>query len=925
MLATWIEAPAQGRLGGAVRAGMWGAVVVGTHPVEADQEVWLEVFADDHALGPLPAYWLENKGVNSLWHVPIPPQVVGTRRRYRAAARRLGEEPVSSPQQETIIRPNLPDQTASDDAPVPGSEGLVGNRMMTARVDSRGSTYDVYFPTVGLHSDVRPAEGDLPSSRSHFRAIVAGLAAGRRLDWFAERLPWESFQSYQGATNLLVTELKWRKGPIRVLTTDFVVLGPDLPRTAGGTESPGQYIKRFRIQNQGTETRRATFGVFIHAEVNCGIGDPGLSWHDGDRALLAMNRGHGHANRKLARDATVEFALALDDRGPVSCEPTGRNEAILLRPLDLPPGATVHVDLLISGAFTGWRGDQGTYDYWLRPALSWFRAADLDRIEHATASAWDAFVDPLPEPSFPRPTYSVALRRSALAAALHCDTKWGAVASGFDRGLNASCWPREALHTGHTLDRLGHPEVGRGVFEWLERVRGQTRVHPYWVQKYTIDGWPEWETPSIDQSALIPWALERHCQRIGDLGPAEEHWRLVERAVSACSGQGGHPGLRWLDDLSLVHSAGHWDSRFGAFLYGNACVVAGLRAAARLARRLGRAEDEADRWQALADRIWEVGILQEPSDSGPGPGLIDPDSGRFLEARRLSALRSLWTDRPELLVDRVAALDIGALGLATPLDLLPAADARLRRTAEAILEHNASRADSNALTRWAPDPACADSNLAPGETHRDDLSSQATLWMARYLIRLGQETGDGRQWARALSFLDGMLARLCPLGVSLRPGPRRTDQPDGPVRWFQGVSGLHAMLIDTMLDLAGLDHDALENRLTLRPALPPNWPRIGLTQSLPVGHVRYDLRRTLEGSSYLLQLETRLDRPTRLQVDLTCPGLRELGPWRGSPEGITPDFDRSIGRLQWSLELPAGTTAADWRWGPDNQRLGSGV
>src|SRR5262249_47224512 len=156
--------------------------------------------------------------------------------------------------------------------------------------------------------------------RSHFRAIIGGLAAGRRLDWFAERSSWDVFQRYQGATNLLMTELKWRQGPIRVLATDFIATGNGLPRTAGGTESPGQYIKRFRITNEGTEARRALFGVFVQAEVNGGIGEPGLMWHDGDRCLLATNRGHAHANRKLARDATVEFAIALDGRGDVHCE-----------------------------------------------------------------------------------------------------------------------------------------------------------------------------------------------------------------------------------------------------------------------------------------------------------------------------------------------------------------------------------------------------------------------------------------------------------------------------------------------------------------------------------------------------------------------------------------------------------------------------
>ncbi len=83
MVATWIEAAAKGRHGGPVRAGMWSAVVVGTHPIEANQEVWLELSADDTVLGPLPAYWIENKGVNSLWLVPIPPHGVGVRLHYR--------------------------------------------------------------------------------------------------------------------------------------------------------------------------------------------------------------------------------------------------------------------------------------------------------------------------------------------------------------------------------------------------------------------------------------------------------------------------------------------------------------------------------------------------------------------------------------------------------------------------------------------------------------------------------------------------------------------------------------------------------------------------------------------------------------------------------------------------------------------------
>jgi len=912
MLATWIEAAAKGRHGGQVRAGMWSAVVVGTHPIEDDQEVWLELTAEDADLGALPAFWIENKGVNSLWHVPIPPQAVNARLHYRSGARCRGES-AASPFQDTIVRPNLPDRTESLDVPPPGPEGLVGNRMMTARVDGRGGTIDVYFPTVGLHSDVRPAEGELPESRSHFRAIVAGLAIGRRLDWFGERPAWGAFQHYQGATNLLMTELSWRQGPIRVLATDFVARGDCLPRTAGGTESPGQYIKRFRVVNDGPEPTAAVFGVYVQAEVNGGIGEPGLSWHDGDRTLLAINRGHGHVNRKLARDATVEFALALDGRGEVQCEPTGPDEAILLRKLEIPAGGSVSVDLLVSGAFTGWRGDPGTFDHWLHPALAWFRSADLDAVEQATAGEWDAFIEPIPSPHFPKPTYAVSLRRSALAASLHADEQWGAIASGFDRGLSAYCWPREALWAGLAMDRAGHPEIGRKVFQWLGSVKGQTRNYAYWFQKYTIDGQPEWETPAIDQTAMIPWALERHYRRTGDRDFIAASWPMIERAAGVCFGQSGHPGLRWLDDLGLVSSAGIWDSRFGAFLYSNAAVVAGLRAAGRLALLLGRDEASA-RWRERADLIWEVGILGE-SAPGDGPGLVDHATGRFLEARRVSPHRGRWAGPQDRPPDRSSALDISMLGLAVPFELLPAADPRLRATAEAIYRQNAVVGDANFYARWSAEPSRTDRKGRPGDDQSQDLSCLATLWMARYLIRLGRETGEGRIWNLALAILDALLARLGPLGLSVRATPRGSDHARPGKGATTGVWGLQTMLIEAMLDLAGLEYDAPDRALRLDPILPGAWPHVGLTGKYPCGEASYRLERPIGGTVHRLTLQARLDHPVTLEVGVTCPGLVALGPWHAHPPMPPPRHDHHAGRLAWSVDLPAGESSWAWAWG----------
>jgi glucoamylase len=915
MLSTWIEADAKGRHGGQVRAGMWAAVVVGTHPIEAGQEVWLELNADEDSIGPLPAFWLENKGVNSLWHVPIPPQGVNVRLHYRARAVCRGGS-ASSRFQDAIVRPNLPWKNESPESPYANPEGLVGNRMMTVRVDSRGSAHDVYFPTVGLHSDVRPAEGELPQSRSHFRSIVAGLAMGRRLDWFGERLAWGAFQHYQGATNLLMTELNWRHGPIRVLATDFVAKGPCLPRTAGGTETPGQYIKRYRVINDGPEPTSAVFGLFVQAEVNGGIGEPGLSWHEQDKTLLAINRGHGHVNRKLARDATVEFAIALDGRGDVQCEPTGPNEALLLRKLDLPVGGSVSVDVLVSGAFTGWRADPGTFEHWLRPALNWFRSSDLDTVEQATSQEWDSFIEPLPSLHFPKPAYAVSLRRSALCAALHADEQWGAIASGFERGLSAYCWPREALWVGGTMERIGHPEIGRKVFQWLAAVKGQTRSYAYWFQKYSIDGQPEWETPAIDQSAMIPWGVERHYRRTGDRDFLTSSWPTVERAAAVCVGTSGHPGLRWIEELSLISSAGIWDSRFGAFLYSNCAVVAGLRAASRLAHVLD-VEEPAKAWDKRANQIWEVGILSDSAADGPspGPGLVDHATGRFLEGRRLSTLRGWWTDRPEKIIDRSQALDVSMLGVTVPFGLLPASDPRVRLTAEAIFRQNAIAGDANFFARWSHEQNSSGRSGLPTESHAHDLSSLATLWMARYLIQLGRETGEGRFWNLSLSILDALIARLGPLGLALRAAPRGSEIGRPSTGTTSGVWGLQSMLIETMLDLAGLDYDAPDRRLTLDPALPSAWPHIGLTQTFPCGEVAYRLERPIGGTVHRLTLQTKLEHPVELAVRVTCPGLIHLGPWQAEPESPPPQHNPAVGRLEWSVGLPSGESSMAWTWG----------
>ena len=89
------------------------------------------------------------------------------------------------------------------------------------------------------------------------------------------------------------------------------------------------------------------------------------------------------------------------------------------------------------------------------------------------------------------------------------------------------------------------------------------------------------------------------------------------------------------------------------------------------------------------------------------------------------------------------------LGLAVPFGLLPASDPRLVRIAESILRLNiALKGDPNVLARTTFDPDQTGRNGSASDQH--EVSSLATLWMVRFLIQLGRETGQGRHWTRAV-------------------------------------------------------------------------------------------------------------------------------------------------------------------------------
>ena len=153
------------------------------------------------------------------------------------------------------------------------------------------------------------------------------------------------------------------------------------------------------------------------------------------------------------------------------------------------------------------------------------------------------------------------------------------------------------------------------------------------------------------------------------------------------------------------------------------------------------------------------------------------------------------------------------------------------------------------------------------------------------------------------------------LGLVLRPTGRGPESARMVANPGGNAWRLHAMLIHAMLDVGGLEYDAVDRRVKLQPILPSPWPQTGVTRSFPCGRVSYRLERPIGGKVHRLRVEASLDVPVVLQVFLTCPGLTELGPWKSTPATAEPLFNPATGRLSWSVRLPFGSSDWTWTWG----------
>jgi glucoamylase len=181
----------------------------------------------------------------------------------------------------------------------------------------------------------------------------------------------------------------------------------------------------------------------------------------------------------------------------------------------------------------------------------------------------------------------------------------------------AYVWPRDASFVAAALAVTGHRDEAAAVLGFLA---GSQRPDGTWPARSHPDGRPvtDGRPSQLDATGWVPWAAFMASDQGRDRRLAERLWPTVRAAADVAAGS--------LDAAGLPPAgADYWERREHAPTLGTAAALrVGLRAAARLAGRLGDAGRQAA-WgraaarldRAVRERFGPTGYQRHPHGGGP--------------------------------------------------------------------------------------------------------------------------------------------------------------------------------------------------------------------------------------------------------------------------------------------------------------------
>ena len=371
----------------------------------------------------------------------------------------------------------------------------------------------------------------------------------------------------------------------------------------------------------------------------------------------------------------------------------------------------------------------------------------------------------------PAEAAAAVYRRSLLVMDVLGDRQTGAVIAAPEMDPTfESCggygfvWGRDLAYTTLALLAAGRGTEAAAALRWLARVQAPEGL---WLQRYCSDGLlgPSWGLHQIDETGAILFAYEAAYAELADHALDRELWPSARRAAEFL--------VSFLDPVSglPLPSVDLWEQDDGEHSYSSAAVGAGLRAAARMARRHDPAV--AWRYEQAAARVADA-IERH---------LWSEEHGRYLRSRWVARGEG-HAELPEQFaralpypnrtawgaIDRDERVDVSLLGLAWPFGVVDPASARMRATVAAIERELVT--PSGGVRRYTGD------QYAGGNAW-----VLATLWLGLHYRQIGDHERFGRciEWAERVQ---------TPLGLL----PEQVAE-DGSPAWVVPLGWSHAMLV----------------------------------------------------------------------------------------------------------------------------------
>jgi glucoamylase len=365
-----------------------------------------------------------------------------------------------------------------------------------------------------------------------------------------------------------------------------------------------------------------------------------------------------------------------------------------------------------------------------------------------------------------------SLQHSLLVVKAHCDERGSVLASGdssifnYGRDYYCYCWPRDAAYALWPLIRLGHLDEARRFFEFA---RDTMHKDGYLMHKYQPDravgstwhplvhGRHKELAIQEDETASVIFMINEYYEASQDMALVHG---LYHSFIEPCA----NFMAQFIDEKTGLPHATYdlWEEKFLTSTYTVSTVIAGLLAAAKLAKVV-EATDDATKWQRAAHGI------RDNLDK-----LYSPE-GYFVKGFLLQDDGSLEYDN---------TIDISSLYGPYMYAGLALDDERLIGTAKRVEERILNTTPLGGVLRYEND-----GYFLTKHEYKGNPWVVSSLWLAQYYAG-----NDNLVAAQAL--LDWSLAREMASGVL----SEQYDPDDGTSLSVAPLVWSHAEMINTILD-----------------------------------------------------------------------------------------------------------------------------